>query len=182
MESENVNTVKYPASVDAKFAKVALALGLSKRLLFIRMVEYFYRTKKDPSDINDELLKNTLAKSHKAYTSFIKMQENLLLIPMKESMDKMIANQKDIVKYFNEQVVNANKAILKNQQEQSARFQETEKLMQLVNRNIEGKEKLKTSFLQILNSYIKNREELGGFKTREKEELAENVRKQVINL
>lgn len=67
MKSENVNTVKYPASVDAKFAKVALALGLSKRLLFIKMVEYFYRTKKDPADINDELLKNTLAKSHKAF-------------------------------------------------------------------------------------------------------------------
>ena len=46
MEQENVNTVKYPASIDTKFAKVALTLGITKRDLFIRMVEYFYRNKK----------------------------------------------------------------------------------------------------------------------------------------
>lgn len=179
MEKENVNTVKYSASVDAKFAKIALALGLSKRMLFEKMVDYFHRTKKDPSDINDELLKSSFTKSHKAYTSFIKTQEQLLLIPMKEAMDKMISNQKDIVKYFNEQVVNANKSILKNQQEQNTKLQETENLLI---KAIDGKEKLKGSFLLILNSYIRVREELGSFKAREKEELNENVRKQVANL
>ncbi len=179
MEQENVNTVKYPASLDTKFAKIALTLALTKRELFIKMVEYFYRTKKDPADINDELLKTSLAKSHKAYTSFIKTQEQLLLIPMKESMDKMISNQKDIVKYFNEQVVNANKSILKGQQEQMTRLQETEKL---ISKAMENKENLKTSFLQILNGYIRNREDLGAFKTREREELAESARKHIINL
>ena len=179
MEQENVNTVKYPGLLDAKFAKVASSLGLTKRELFIKMVNYFYRTKKDPSDINDEQLKTNLAKSHKAYTSFIKTQEQLLLIPMKESMDKMISNQKDIVKYFNEQVVNANKSILKNQQEQTTKLQETEKL---ILKAIDNRERLKTSFLQILNGYIRSREELGAFKIREREELAENVRKKVINL
>ncbi|HMI01259.1 MAG TPA: BfmA/BtgA family mobilization protein [Pedobacter sp.] len=179
MEQENVNTVKYPALLDVKFGKVASSLGLTKRELFIKMVEYFYRTKKDPADTNDDLLKNTLTKSHQAYTSFIKAQEQLLLVPMKESMDKMISNQKDIVKYFNEQVVNTNKSILKNQQEQNARLLETEKMLQ---KTFENKERLKASFLQILNGYIRNREELGAFKTREREELAENVRKQVINL
>lgn len=179
MEQENVNTVKYPASLDIKFAKVAISLGLTKRELFIKMVEYFYRTRKDPADINDEQLKSSLAKNHKAYTSFIKTQEQLLLIPMKESMDRIISNQKDIVKYFNEQVVNANKTILKNQKEQVTKLQETEKL---ILKAIENKERLKANFLQMLNGYIKNREELGAFKTREREELAEMVRKQVINL
>lgn len=179
MEQENVNTVKYPASLDIKFTKVATSLGLTKRELFIKMVEYFYRTRKDPADINDEQLKSSLAKNHKAYTSFIKTQEQLLLIPMKESMDRMISNQKDIVKYFNEQVVNANKTILKNQKEQATKLQETEKL---ILKAIENKERLKANFLQMLNGYIKNREELGAFKTREREELAEMVRKQVINL
>ncbi|TCC89053.1 hypothetical protein EZ428_15205 [Pedobacter frigiditerrae] len=179
MEKDNVNTVKYPALLDIKFIKVASSLGMTKRELFVKMVEYFYRTKKDPSDINDDLLKSSFAKSHKTYTSFIKTQEQLLLIPMKEAMDKMISNQKDIVKYFNEQVVNANKSILKNQLEQKAKLQETENLLIKV---IEGKEKLKVNFLQILNSYIRNREELGSFKTREKEELVESVRKQISNL
>ncbi|RZK10815.1 MAG: hypothetical protein EOO46_09210 [Flavobacterium sp.] len=179
MESENVNTVKYSASVDAKFAKISIALGLTKRMLFEKMVDYFHRTKKDPSDINDDLLKNSFAKSHKTYTSFIKTQEQLLLIPMKEAMDKMITNQKDIVKYFNEQVVNANKSILKNQHEQNAKLQETENLLI---KAMDGKEKLKGNFLLILNAYIRNREELGSFKAREKEELIENVRKQIANL
>lgn len=179
MEKENVNTVKYPASVDAKFAKIALSLGLTKRMLFEKMVDYFHRTKKDPSDINDDLLKNSFAKSHKTYTSFIKTQETLLLIPMKEAMDKMISNQKDIVKYFNDQVVGANKSILKNQQEQTTKLQETENLLI---KAIDGKEKLKANFLQILSGYIKSREELGSFKAREKEELIETVRKQIMNL
>lgn len=172
MEQENVNTVKYPAQLDIKFAKVALSLGLTKRELFVKMVEYFYRTKKDPTDINDELMKNTLTKNHKAYTSFIKAQENLLLIPMKESMDRMITNQKEIVKYFNEQVINANKTIIKN-------LNTTENL---IAKSLQDKEKLKVVFLQILNHYIKNREELGTFKTREKEELADTIRNQIKNL
>ncbi|WAC40377.1 BfmA/BtgA family mobilization protein [Pedobacter sp. SL55] len=172
MEQENVNTVKYPAQLDLKFAKVALSLGLTKRELFVKMVEYFYRTKKDPSDINDELMKNTLAKNHKAYTSFIKAQENLLLIPMKESMDRMITNQKEIVKYFNEQVINANKTIIKN-------LNTTENL---ITKSLQDKDKLKALFLQILNYYIKSREELGTFKTREKEELVDTVRNQIKNL
>lgn len=172
MERENVNTVKYPALLDVKFAKVALSLGLTKRELFVKMVEYFYRTKKDSADINDELMKNTLAKNHKAYTSFIKTQENLLLIPMKESMDRMITNQKQIVKYFNEQVIGANKTIINN-------LNNTENL---IAKSLQDKEKLKAIFLQILNNYIKSREELGTFKTRENEELADKVRNQIKNL
>lgn len=172
MEQENVNTVKYPAQLDIKFAKVALSLGLTKRELFVKMVEYFYRTKKDPSDINDELMKSTLAKNHKAYTIFIKAQENLLLIPMKESMDRMITNQKEIVKYFNEQVIYANKTIIKN-------LNSTENL---ITKSLQDKEKLKAVFLQILNHYIKSREELGTFKTREKEELADVARNQIKSL
>lgn len=143
------------------------------------MIDYFYQSKKDPNDLNDEELKNIILKNHKTYISFIKAQENLLLMPMKEAMDKMINNQRDIVKYFNEQVLNANKLILKNQQEQIAKFEETNKTLI---RLIDDKEKLKVAFLQILNTYIKNREELGSFKTREKEDLIANVRKLTSNL
>jgi len=39
------------------------------------MVNYFHRTKKDPSDINDEILKNTLVKNHDTYIRFIRAQE-----------------------------------------------------------------------------------------------------------
>jgi Fe2+ transport system protein B len=59
-------TVKYTEETDDKLQKLADQAGCTKRDFFIQMVEYFYRTKKDPKDINDELLKKTLAKNHNA--------------------------------------------------------------------------------------------------------------------
>lgn len=173
MEKGSIKTIKYPEALDLKFVKIAQSLGMSKRVLFGQMVDYFYRTKKDPGDLNDELLKLSLNKSHKAYTSFIKTQENLLLIPMKESMDKMIANQKDIVKYFNEQVLGSNRQLLKDQQE----------LKQLLLEQFKKEtEKLKSGFLQLFDQYIQTREELGAFKGREREALAEHIRQQIKSL
>jgi hypothetical protein len=45
----------YPVAVDEKFEKIALKLGRTKRQVFIQMVDYFYKSKKVPSDLNDEL-------------------------------------------------------------------------------------------------------------------------------
>lgn len=182
MEDLSTKSIRFSNAINEKLVGLAGKLGLSKRELFIQMVEYFYRTKKDPADINDELLKNTLAKSHKTYMGFIKAQEDLLLIPMKQSMDKMIANQKDIVKYFNEQVLGANKTLLKNQTDLQHDHKETQKLMKAVYANLEQKERMKSKFLQILVSYAKSREELGSFKGREKEELLEQTKNQIENL
>lgn len=173
MEKGSIKTIKYSVALDQKLVKLAQSLGISKRLLFERMIDYFYRTKKDPIDLNDELLKQSIHKSHKAYTSFIKTQENLLLIPMKESMDKMIANQKDIVRYFNEQVLGSNRQLLKNQQE----------LKQLLLEQFKKETaKLKGGFLQLFDQYIQAREELGAFKGKEREALAEHIRQQIKNL
>jgi len=182
MDQEKLKTIKYSPATGEKLEKVSLALGRSKRLLLVQMTDYFFRNKKDPTDLNDELLKSTLIKSHKTYVSFIKSQEELLLIPIKEAADKMIANQKDIVKFFNEQVLGANKAILKNQQAAQTKLTESDKLLHQVAAQLEGKAQLKARFLQILGGYIRAREELGSFKGREKEELAESVRKEVQNL
>jgi len=179
MENNNTKSIRFSTHTNQKMEGLASKLGLSKKELLEQMVEYFYRTKKDPADINDEILKNTLAKSHKTYMSFIKAQEDLLLIPIKTSTDKMISNQKDIVKYFNEQVLSANKNLLKNQQMFLDKINSLEKLLSTA---IDQKDKLKSRFQYILNNYIRNREELGSFKGREKEELAEQTRKQIENL
>jgi hypothetical protein len=53
MEDINVRSVRYPLLVDQKFEKLALKLGRTKRQLFIQMVDYFYKSKKDPVDLND---------------------------------------------------------------------------------------------------------------------------------
>ena len=74
MEDINVKSVRYPEVTDQKFEKIALKLGRTKRQVFIQMVDYFYKSKKDPMDLNDELLKNTLLKNHQQYIGIIKTQ------------------------------------------------------------------------------------------------------------
>ncbi|MEO3406843.1 BfmA/BtgA family mobilization protein [Mucilaginibacter sp. CAU 1740] len=178
----HTKTLRFSDALDEKFGKLAQKLNRSKLQLFGLMVEYFYKTKKDPADISDEMLKTSLAKNHDIYIRFIRTQEDTLLIPLKEEVDRMINNQREIVRYFNEQVVNANKAILTGQETQASRQKETDKLLQAVYSRIDTKEKLKAKFLVILTGYIKMREELGSFKNREKDELAETFRKQITDL
>lgn len=103
---ESLRTVKYSASDAIKFEKVALKLGRSKRLVFTQMVDYFYRSKKDPTDLNDELLKNTILKGQKEYIGFIKTQEAELLIPIKRDVARMVESQKTIMGCFNSQFKN----------------------------------------------------------------------------
>lgn len=175
-------SLRFPVATHDKLIKLCERLNKNQVELFVAMVDYFYRTKKDPADINDEILKTALAKNHDTYIRFIRVQENTLLIPVKENVDKLITNQREIVKYFNEQVLNANAAILKNQDEQLEQSEKTEELLQAIFGKLDNKEKLKSKFLYILNSYIRLREETGTFKNREKEELAESARKQVTEL
>lgn len=172
-------SIRFPVGTHAKLLKLSVKLGRNQAHLFIEMVDYFHKTQKDPADINDEVLKNTLVKNHDTYIRFIRAQESAILFPMKENVDKMIANQKEIVKYFNERILNANKSLLKNQDFQTTKLSETVKLLQGLHQLLDSKEKLKTKFLFILNEYIRMREDLGAFKNREKEELAANARNQL---
>lgn len=179
---ENLNAIKYTKVTGDKLQKISLALGRSKRMVFAQMVDYFYRNKKDPTDLNDELLKITLAKGHKSYMAFIRSQEDLLLVPIKQGVEKMITNQRDIVKFFNEQVLRANKTLIKNQELLLKITQDNDQALKLMGQKMESRENLKLKMLQLLNSYIKAREELGSFRNKEKEELAEQTRKQIETL
>lgn len=175
-------SLRFSVETDTKLGKLALKYGYSKFQFFNQMVEYFHRTKKDPADINDELLKRTLSRNHDAYTSFIKTQEKVLLIPMHQSVERMIRNQEQIVKYFNEQVLSANKELLKNQQDQSLNFKEAGNLMKMMYDQLQSRKRLKEQCLQLFDSYVKYRESLGAFKTREREELTALTRKQIQGL
>src|SRR5438067_7141255 len=115
MEDINVRSVRYPVVVDQKFEKIALKLGRTKRQVFIQMVDYFYKSKKDPTDLNDELLKNTLLKNHQQYIGFIKTQENMLLVPMKTLMDRISESQRVVIDRFNTEVLTHNADVLTNQ-------------------------------------------------------------------
>jgi hypothetical protein len=145
-------SIRFPLAIHDKLLKLCERLGRNQSEVFIQMVEYFYRTKKDPADINDELLKTTLFKNHDNYIRFIKAQENTLLIPIKTEVDRMIQSQIKIIDFFNMHVLKANKDILSGQQAQG---QSIDNLLKIISDKLDTKESLKLKFLFILNHYSK---------------------------
>lgn len=172
-------SIRFPVIAHDKLIKLSEKFKRNQSLLFVQMVEYFYRSSKDPLDIGEEQLRKALSRNHDAYTSFIKSQEKVLLIPMRVEMERMIKNQEQIVSFFNDQVLKANKSLLENQQIQIKAIAESEKMIKVLYQDREIKRILQQKFLIILDTYIKNRENLGSFKTKEKEELVELARKQI---
>jgi len=146
----NVKTIRFPVALDEKFSKLAKKFGRGKLQLFGQLVEYFHRTGKDPADINDELLKNTLVKNHDTYIRFIRAQEEKILIPVKTEVDRMVASQIRIIDSFNSQVLKANRDILAGQAQQGT---ETSNLLKTIAGQLDSKESLKSKFQYILNYY-----------------------------
>jgi hypothetical protein len=183
MEDINVRSVRYPVVVDQKFEKIALKLGRTKRQVFIQMVDYFYKSKKDPMDLNDELLKNTLLKNHQQYIGFIKTQENMLLVPMKTLMDNIGESQLQIIERFNTEVLTHNVDVLNNQHALAAMMGEVALLMDAILQNQKSNETLKAQFISILEVYIKSREAFTMMTSgRDKEELITATKEQVMLL
>ncbi|WP_184548314.1 BfmA/BtgA family mobilization protein [Mucilaginibacter sp. FT3.2] len=180
MEDINVRSVRYPIVVDQKFEKIALKLGRTKRLVFIQMVDYFYKSKKDPVDLNDELLKNALMKNHQQYIGFIKAQENILLIPIKTEMDRVSQSQRKIIDRFNSEVLKHNVDVLNNLQSHAKAFGEVARVMDAILKVMKSKETLKEQFLFILDGYIRSREAFGMMTPgREKDELIAITKEQI---
>ncbi len=180
-------TVRYTEGTNDKFTKLADKLGRDKRIVFQQMVDYFYKSKKDPLDLNDELLKNTLLKQHKDYIGFIKTQEQDLLVPIKREVERMIDSQKQVLDNFNNQVTNANKKIIHDQEQmlnhqltQAGRFKATDEMIQMVHGRLSTKDHLKKQFTLILEGYIKGREAIKMMSSsKDKEELMEHAREQI---
>jgi hypothetical protein len=165
-------SIRFPLGTHQKLVRLCEKLGRNQVELFIAMVDYFYRTKKDPADINDELLKNALAKNHQTYIRFIRSQEDNLLIPVKENVDRMIVNQREIVRYFNEQVLNTNKILLQQQEAQATQ-------LYAIGHQLDNKEKLKVKFDFILTTYSKA---LQNTPPKDREALLQGTRQQVSKL
>jgi hypothetical protein len=183
MEDINIKSVRYPEVTDQKFEKIALKLGRTKRQVFIQMVDYFYRSKKDPADLNDELLKNTLLKNHQQYIGFIKTQENMLLVPMKSLLERIGESQRQVIARFNTDVLQHNVAVLNNQQALAQMSGEVARLMEVILEGQKSKGELKAQFLTILEGYIRLREAFTMMTSgREKEELVASVKEQVKQL
>jgi len=177
---ETLRTVKYSISDDIKFEKIAGKLGRSKRQLLSQMIDYFYRSKKDPTDLNDELLKNTILKGQKEYIGFIRTQEADLLMPIKRDATSMVELLKKIVLLFNNQVLKYNEQVLSNQLDQMKGLSSVYQTLGYIEKKVEGKATLKQKSMNILDRYIRERENLRLMSSaREKEELANKARREL---
>jgi hypothetical protein len=157
----NEKTIRFPVKTDEKIKKIALKLGRTKVNTFIQMLDYFYASKKDPKDISDELLKNTLLRNHKDYIGFIKTQESELLIPIKRDADRMIKGLQVLVNYFKEDILVQNNRNLAYQEQQKKEVEENKRLMVKINQDLSTKENLKSQFIYIFNNYVTARDAFG---------------------
>jgi Asp-tRNA(Asn)/Glu-tRNA(Gln) amidotransferase C subunit len=181
--SHKIKTLRFTISVDEKLQKVALKSGLTKLDFFIAMVDYFFKSKKDPRDLNDELLKKELNKKTDNIIGFIKTQEEELLRPIKKDSERMIAAQGKIVNFFNENIIKHNDVQKAAFQTQLNNIGKMVEFLNKVDTAQYDKNVLKNKFSEIMEYYIKSREQLNVFnKQTDKDELTSHVRQQVKNL
>lgn len=183
---ETLRTIKYNTQTAVKMDKIAQKLGRPNRLVFAQMVDYFFRSKKDPLDINDELLKNTLLKQHKDYLGFIRTQENDLLIPIKREVDRMTANQQDINNLLRElekrsdTLASGQNELLSAGKNYSSKLFNTDEVLKSILMKLSTRELLKKQFLYILGTYIKSRDAFSMMTpAKEKEELIRITKNQI---
>ncbi len=203
-------SVRFGGDTDLKFSKLSEKLGRSKQELFGQMVDYFYKSQKDPGDLNDELLKKELGQGINRIISFIKTQEKEALTPMltdlaqlQRSVNRLrtqyetfyqweepIGEQHKVEGFF----IHTQRRLLKEHQAQqtmqaemaeklSKFIEETQTHQKAVQLQVETKKGLKSKFGAILNHYMLQREMLNSLtQGRAIRELEENVRSQVENL
>jgi hypothetical protein len=173
----NIKTIRFPITADSKLQKMCDKCGLTRIDFFIAMVDYFYKSKKDPRDLNDELLKKEIIKRSDNIIGFIRTQESDLLIPLKKDSERQIRLQTSLLDIFNKQV-------LPHAQRQEAFNKEEVKLLNDIWQYLMAgkkatfdREKLKKCFSEILEKYIRERDQMGMMtKQSEKDSLADQVR------
>lgn len=179
---ENTKSVRFPKEIDDRLALLSQKLGRTKRLLVMQMVDYFYKSKKDPADLNDEVLKKELSSGVNRILSFIRKQEGDLLVPVYSMLDELTA----MVKLMG----SLTKAIAEGQLKGNVAIAENVNQLKLLDANLKKliialgeKEAQKSNFRKILEHYIAQREMLGWpVSATKKEELARQVRQAVDKL
>ncbi|MCF2491697.1 BfmA/BtgA family mobilization protein [Dyadobacter sp. CY347] len=183
MEKKYNKSVRFTETTDEKFGKIAEKLGRSKQDLLAEMVDYFYKSKKDPSDLSDELLKKELGQGINRIISFVKVQEKDILAPMLaeqklqheqfrkyarllrfyfgENEDQQVAG------HFMEMVRLLHKGSKASQTAQEKTGGLVERLLAEVN-NFQGtisdlrkeKDRIRNHFVLLFENYIREREDL----------------------
>lgn len=146
------------------------------------MVDYFYRSKKDPSDFGDELLKKELSSGISRILSFIRQQEKDFLLPLFTDsgvLKTASLRQKEVLEGIGGHLLTESEqtAVLTKRSEQIING-----LKYLISKQKE-KETLKEQFNQLLDYYINQREDMGWTTSgTKKEELIAHVKQSLKNL
>lgn len=181
-QDENTRSVRFPVEVDERLSLLSRKLGRTKRLLVMQMVDYFYKSKKDPSDLNDEMLKRELSSGISRILSFIRKQEGDLLVPiysMTSELTTMVKMHAAITKAIGEGQIRGNAAT----SESLAHLKLIDAHLSKMIEGLGEKETLKANFRKILEHYIAQRETLGWpVSAAKKDELARQVRQALEKL
>lgn len=182
MKQGDTNSIRYPKEVDEKLEKLANSFKRNKKELFCQMVDYFYRSKKDPEDSEDEVLKSKLSSGINRIISFIRQQEKDFLLPLITDMialTSVTARQKELLEGIG-------RHLLSETEKSKSLSEKTDRILsglKLIASRQAEKDLLKQQFSEILEYYIAQREEMGWSTTaQKKEELAAHVRKSLKNL
>ena len=198
--------MRFDSDTDLKFSKLSEKLGRSKQELFGQMVDYFYKSKKDPVDLNDELLKKELGQGINRIIAFIKTQEKEALSPMladlaqlQRTLTRLNAQHEQFFQAKNDQEVTGffiqtQRRLLKEHQTGQQQQQEMAQTLQNllsearshqneIRVQQETKKGLKAKFMAILDHYVLQRDAMNALtQGRLIKELQENTRSQVNNL
>ena len=160
MKQKDTNSIRYPKETDEKIEKLANSFRRSKKELFCQMVDYFYRSKKDPADFGDEVLKKELSSGISRILSFIRQQEKDFLLPLFTDsgvLKSVSLRQKEVLEGVGKHLLieSERTAILTKRSEQIING-----LKHVISKQKE-KEILKEQFSQLLDYYINQREEMG---------------------
>ncbi|WP_129715541.1 BfmA/BtgA family mobilization protein [Pedobacter sp. SYP-B3415] len=171
--SQFTNSVKFDGETDRKFSALVQRFGRSKRELLGQVIDYFYRTKKDPADISDEALKTSIIRNHKEYVGFIKTQEGALLIPIKQDVADISKHVGALIDLIEGQLAKQTQALLSAQRAQAVRVDQILAHSELMVADTHKTDRLKERFKYILRAYIAARDSFSLMTpAKEKDELA----------
>lgn len=182
MNAKDTNSIRYPQDIDVKMDKLAKGFGRSKKELFCQMVDYFYRSKKDPADPGDEVLKKELSSGINRILSFIRQQEKDFLLPVFSDVGLLkttASKQGEVLESIGRHLIQESKktGIIAERSEHLLTG-----LKMIISRQA-AKDTLKQQFSELLEYYITQREEMGWTtSTVKKEELITRVRNSLKNL
>ncbi|WP_316839273.1 BfmA/BtgA family mobilization protein [Pedobacter gandavensis] len=182
MEDINIRSIRYPIAVDVKLETLSLKFGRTKKLFFEQMVDYFYKSKKDPKDLSDEVLKKELSNGNSRIISFVRKQESDFLLPTFSNSGKLLGLSNAHSKYLEGL---SQYAVSDESQTRRiiAGMMLLEKAIVKTQTNLDEKAVLKTKFSKILERYISSRESLGWTdSSAKKEELQGLARESLKNI